>query len=128
MPIDDRRPTYFRWNVFVMACGTSWLLYLHRYIFGLIKPVLKDEWDLGNDDLGLLDGAFQLTYTAFQIPLGVATNALGVHLMLTLMLVVGAISLGLHAWAPSINYMRAARTTMGLGLRFGHILCCCTGV
>ncbi|HJN09421.1 MAG TPA: MFS transporter [Pirellulaceae bacterium] len=115
MPIDDRRPTHFRWNVFVMACGTSWLLYLHRYIFGLIKPVLKEEWDLGNDDLGLLDGAFQLTYTMFQIPLGVATNAFGVHLMLTCMLVVWAVSLGLHAWAPTIKHMWAARTTMGLG-------------
>jgi ACS family D-galactonate transporter-like MFS transporter len=115
MSIDDHHPTHFRWNVFAMACGTSWLLYLHRYIFALIKPLLTKEWDLGNDELGLLDGAFQLPYSLCQVPLGVATNVLGVHLMLTGMLVVWSIGLGLHAWAPNSKYLWVARTTMGLG-------------
>jgi MFS family permease len=115
MSIDDDRPTHFRWNVFVLACGTSWLLYLHRYIFGLIKPVLVEEWELGKDELGLLDSAFSLSYTGFQIPLGVATNAFGVHVMLTCMIVVWSIGLGMHAWAPTSKYLWAARATFGLG-------------
>ncbi|MCA9124543.1 MAG: MFS transporter [Planctomycetaceae bacterium] len=115
MQLEEHRPTHFRWNVFVVACGTSWLLYLHRYVFALIKPVLVDEWGLGKDELGFLDSAFSLTYTGFQIPLGVATNAFGVHLMLTLMLVVWSIGLGMHAWAPSSKYLWAARATLGLG-------------
>lgn len=109
------RPTHFRWNIFALACGTSWLLYLHRYIFGLIKPVLAEEFDLGKDELGFLDSAFSFSYTGFQIPLGVATNAFGVHWMLTCMLVVWSIGLGLHAWAPSTNYLWVARATLGLG-------------
>lgn len=115
MLIDDQRPTHFRWNVFVLACGTSWLLYLHRYIFGLIKPVLVEEWDLGKDELGLLDSAFSVAYSGFQIPLGVATNAFGVHLLLTCMIVVWSIGLGMHAWAPSSKYLWAARGALGLG-------------
>ncbi len=98
-----------------MACGTSWLLYLHRYIFALIKPVLVEEWDLGKDELGLLDSAFSVAYTGFQIPLGVATNAFGVHLMLTFMLVLWSVGLGLHAWAPSSKYLWIARASLGLG-------------
>jgi len=115
MSIDDHQPTHFRWNVFVLACGTSWLLYLHRYIFALIKPLLADEWQMSKGELGLLDSAFSLAYSGFQIPLGIATNALGVHVMLTCMLVVWSIGLGMHAWAPSSKYMWAARTTFGLG-------------
>ncbi len=115
MLIDDQRPTRFRWNVFVLACGTSWLLYLHRYIFGLIKPVLAEEWNLGKDELGLLDSAFSVAYTGFQIPLGVATNAFGVHLLLTVMIVVWSIGLGMHAWAPNTKYLWAARGALGLG-------------
>lgn len=115
MHIDDQHPTHFRWNVFVLACGTSWLLYLHRYIFGLIKPVLVEEWKLGKDELGLLDSAFSVAYSGFQIPLGVATNAFGVHLLLTCMIVVWSIGLGLHAWAPTSKHLWAARATLGLG-------------
>ena len=115
MSIDNTRPTHFRWNVFVLACGTSWLLYLHRYIFALIKPLLVEEWALGKDELGLLDSAFSLAYSGFQIPLGVATNALGVHLMLTCMLVVWSIGLGLHAWIPTSKYLWVTRATLGLG-------------
>lgn len=115
MPIDDRRPTHFRWNVFVLACGTSWLLYLHRYIFGLIKPVLAEEWQLGKDELGVLDSAFSIAYTGFQLPLGVATNALGSHLMLTAMIVVWSVGLGMHAWVANSKQMLAARAMLGLG-------------
>ena len=32
------KPTNVRWAIFGLACGTSWLLYLHRYTFALIKP------------------------------------------------------------------------------------------
>lgn len=109
------RPTHFRWTVFVMACGTSWLLYLHRYIFALIKPELAREWELGKDDLGLLDGAFSAFYTGFQIPLGIATDLAGVRLLLTAMILVWSIGLGMHAWAPSVTFLWMARALMGIG-------------
>ncbi len=108
-------PTLFRWKVFVMACGTSWLLYLHRYVFALIKPKLMEEWNLGKDELGLMDSAFAVFYTGFQIPLGIATDALGVRLLLTAMIVVWSLGLALHAWAPSPRFIWSARAVLGLG-------------
>jgi hypothetical protein len=38
------------------------MMYLHRYMFALIKPELKQQWNLGNDQLGYLDSAFSLCY------------------------------------------------------------------
>lgn len=111
----DARPTRFRWVIFGLACGTSWLLYLHRYVFALLKPKLVEEWGLGKDELGLLDSAFSVCYTACQIPLGVAADALGVHLVLTAMMVVWSVGLGLHAWAPADREMWAARVVLGAG-------------
>ncbi len=108
-------PTHFRRYVFAIACGTSWLLYLHRYLFALIKPKLAEQWDLGKDDLGLLDSAFSMAYTVFQIPLGVATDMLGVHLILGVMIAVWSIGLGMHAWAPTANHMWGARVLLGVG-------------
>jgi MFS family permease len=113
--LNEEQPTQIRRYVFAIACGTSWLLYFHRYMFALIKPRLAEQWDLGTHELGLLDGAFSLAYTAFQIPIGVATDFIGVHLILTVMIVVWSIALGMHAWAPNVKYMWFARAALGLG-------------
>lgn len=98
-----------------MACGTSLLLYLHRYTFAVIKPKLVKEWGLGKDELGLLDGAFSLCYTACQFPLGIATDVFGVRLLLTSMIVLWSIGLGMHAWAPLPKYLWFARAVLGIG-------------
>ena len=37
--VPGERPTRVRYMVFVLGFGTSWMLYLHRYSFALIKPV-----------------------------------------------------------------------------------------
>jgi hypothetical protein len=42
-PTPPARPTHVRWIVFVLACAVSWLLYLHRYSWGVIKPTIQQE-------------------------------------------------------------------------------------
>ena len=110
-----QRPTRFRWVIFSLACGTSWLLYLHRYVFGLIKADVKKEFDLSNTELGMLDSAFAFAYSVFQIPFGIATDAFGVHFMLTGMIVLWCIGLGLHATASGFSGLRFGRFLLGFG-------------
>jgi ACS family D-galactonate transporter-like MFS transporter len=112
---EDARPTNVRWAVFGLACGASWLLYLHRYAFAVIKPELVKEWSLSKTELGLLDSAFSLTATLFQFPLGIAADALGVRLVLTSLVLLWCLGLALHAWAPTAGYLWYARATMGVG-------------
>ena len=40
-------PTRVRWIVFALGCSTSWMLYLHRYTFALIKPATRTRLDVG---------------------------------------------------------------------------------
>jgi len=108
-------PTNVRWQVFALACGTSWLLYLHRYSFSLIKPELKQEWNLKADDLGFLDSVFFTSYSVFQIPLGIAGDVYGVRLVLALLILVWSLGLGLQAFMPSAKPMAAALALFGLG-------------
>src|SRR5262245_15101485 len=115
MPIRPPKPTNLRWVVFGLACGTSWLLYLHRYTFALIKPELAREWKLDTVQLGLLDSAFSTSATVCQFPLGIAADVTGVRLVLTGLIVLWCLGLGMHAWAPSPRYLWYARVTMGLG-------------
>ena len=109
------RPTRIRWIVFALACSTSWMLYLHRYMFGLIKPELVDEFGLGETELGMLDSGFALFYSGCQIPMGLALDSLGVHLILTGMIIVWCVGLGLHAWAPRGEHLWYGRVVLGAG-------------
>jgi len=111
----SEQPTHVRYIIYVLACGTSFLLYLHRYSFALIKPELVQQWGLNKGQLGLLDSAFATTSIGFQIPLGIAGDALGVHLVLTGLIVLWCIGLAMHAWAPSPKYLWYARATLGIG-------------
>jgi ACS family glucarate transporter-like MFS transporter/ACS family D-galactonate transporter-like MFS transporter len=109
------KPTNIRWAVFGLACGTSWLLYLHRYTFAIIKPELVEEWHLDKVQLGWLDSALSLSYTLFQFPLGVASDVLGVRLMLSGLILLWCLGLGMHAWAPNPKYLWYARAVLGMG-------------
>lgn len=91
------------------------MLYLHRYIFGLIKPTLIDEFGLGETELGLLDSGFATFYSVCQVPMGVAIDGLGVHLVLTAMIIVWCVGLGLHAWAPKGEHLWYGRAVLGAG-------------
>jgi sugar phosphate permease len=109
------KPTNVRWAVFGLACGTSWLLYLHRYTFALIKPELVQEWQLNKVELGLLDSAFSLSSTLFQFPLGVVADLLGVRIVLTGLILLWCLGLAMHAFSPSPRYLMLARATFGMG-------------
>lgn len=108
-------PTNVRWSVFSLAFAISALLYLHRYVFAFIKPTLAEEWKLSNTQLGQLDSAFSLCYAGFQFPLGIAADALGVHLVLTVLMVVWCVAMGLMAWAPSMSWLWFSRAALGTG-------------
>jgi sugar phosphate permease len=112
-PID--RPTSVRWTIFTLACGTSWLLYLHRYLFGLIKGDLEREWGLSNTELGLLDSAQSTAYGLFQFPLGIAADVAGVRLVMTVLMLVWCLGLTLFAFAPTPLFLWIGRVIFGLG-------------
>ncbi len=82
-----QRPTGVRWLIFLLACATSWLLYLHRYAWGVVKLNFKAEHPhLNNQTLGWLDSSFLAAYTIGQIPGGLAGDLLGARLMLGLLI------------------------------------------
>jgi sugar phosphate permease len=108
-------PTRFRAVIFVLACGTSWFLYLHRYVFGLIKPQLKAEFGLDKTQLGLLDSSFSVFYAGAQVPMGLAIDGLGVRYMLTLAIFVWCVGLAIHALATKTGGLVAGRVVFGCG-------------
>tara|TARA_Y100001960_G_scaffold66234_1_gene69704 strand:- start:2754 stop:2975 length:222 start_codon:yes stop_codon:yes gene_type:complete len=67
-----------------LGFGVSWLLYVHRYVFALIKTDLKEEFTkLGipetehNEVLSYLSAGFSTAYGGFQVPAGLAIDFSG---------------------------------------------------
>ena len=73
----QERPTNVRWLTFGLACGTSFFLYLHRYVWNLIGPELAKEYGLSKTELGTLFSFFSPTYGFGQIPSGIVCDLLG---------------------------------------------------
>jgi len=108
-------PTRVRYMVFVLGFGTSWMLYLHRYSFALIKPFLKEELGVSNTELGAMDTWFSATYAAVQFPVGLWGDVAGVHWLLGGLILLWSVSLAMHAWAPNAGVLKAARALLGAG-------------
>jgi sugar phosphate permease len=101
--------------VFSLAFSTSALLYLHRYAFGFMKPTLAREWGLTASELGQLDSIFSFCYSGFQFPLAILADALGVHLVLTAIILVWCAGLGLLGQANTVKALWYAQATLGTG-------------
>jgi sugar phosphate permease len=111
----DVRPTRVRWFVGVLACAASWLLYLHRYAWGVIKPDLKQDYP-GLDDvrMGWIDSAFLATYAAGQVPGGVLGDLYGPRIALGLMILVWSLMVAALGWAGGTVGFVLVRAVFGL--------------
>src|SRR5262245_60258277 len=96
---DDIHLRNGRWPVFILACATSWLLYLHRCSWGVIKPAFrKDNPGLTDGDIGWLDGAFNASYAIGQVPGGLAGDVLGPRVVLSVIILVWSLAAVGIAW------------------------------
>jgi sugar phosphate permease len=109
------RPTQVRWLIFVLACLASWLLYLHRYAWGIMKPDFRGD-NPGFDDIeiGWLDSAFLATYGIGQIPGGIAGDRFGPRIMLSVLSLLGSAAVLGVAWTGGFWNLIGARAIFGL--------------
>lgn len=108
-------PTRVRWLVFGLACAVSWLLYLHRYSWGVIKFDVQEEYpDLTDVEMGWLDSCFLAAYTLGQVPGGWAGDRFGPRIIIPLLIV--AWSLGVGATSLAVGLVSFALVRMFFGL------------
>ena len=86
-------PTNVRWLTFVLACGTSGLLYLHRYSWNIVAPMIQSEYGFDNKQSGFVFSLFYWTYAAGQIPSGVVIDRFGPHLFLGASIILWSLAL-----------------------------------
>ncbi len=119
--------TNVRWLIFAISVITSFLLYLHRYTYQLIRPSLISDYKFTDDKLGYIESAFYWPYALGQLPSGAICDMFGAHLFVgggiivwSLMLLAFAltgniwllgISRGLFGAAQSGTYPSLAKVT-----------------
>jgi sugar phosphate permease len=108
------RPTSVRWLIFGLACFASWLLYLQRYAWGVIKPEFRREFPQFRDHLGWLDSAFLATYAIGQIPGGMAGDRYGARIVLSAMIFAWSLASVAVAWVGGFWPVVGARAAFGL--------------
>lgn len=107
-------PTKVRWRIFVLACGASMLLYLHRYTWNLVGPELKAAYDLDNTQVQFLFSLFYYTYAGGQVPSGVVVDRFGPHRVLSGSILGWSLALAGLALTSRLWALGGARLLFGL--------------
>ncbi len=115
------QPTRVRWIIFALACAVSWLLYLHRYSWAVIKPTFRDENPgLSYTELGWLDAAFNASYALGQVPGGLAGDIFGPRAILSVFIVLWSAAMVGVAWTGGFWRLFGVRAAFGLTQAGGY--------
>lgn len=109
----SERPTNRRRLVFCLASATSFLLYLHRYTWNLIRPELEAEYGFTNTQLEALGTAFYATYALGSIPSGIVIDLFGPHLFLFAIILIWSIIVPLQAVTGNVFALGSIRMLFG---------------
>ena len=107
-------PTKIRRLIFVLACLTSFLLYLHRYTWGFVKPYVAEEYGWNLVEMGYLDSCFQGAYAVGQIPGGILCDWFGPHVLLGVLILLWSFAMGGTALFSTMAGMGTVRVMFGL--------------
>lgn len=105
-------PTKVRWLVMVLACATSFCLYLHRYTWNFVAPELQAQHHWSPTDVQSAYTLFNITYGLGQIPSGVLIDRFGPRLFLSLIIALWSLVI---PWQAAGTWVAVALARLGLG-------------
>jgi MFS family permease len=103
-------------RLFLPFAAGYFLSYLLRNVNAVIAPELTRELALSAADLGLLTSAYLLTFSAFQLPLGILLDRYGARRVEAALLLVAAAGSAWFAMGTSLVELTLARAAIGLGV------------
>src|SRR3954469_12494600 len=113
-PTNRPRLSGVQCRVFALACGTSFLLYLHRYSWNIVGPRLEADFGLSNRESGFLFSLFYYTYFIAQIPSGIVIDRFGPHLFLTVSIVAWSAAIAAIGQSASLSLIGGCRLLFGV--------------
>lgn len=117
---DRIAPTRVRWLIFALACGTSWFMYLHRYTWNFVGPLLKEQYNWNDAEMQAAYSLFNWTYGFGQIPSGVLCDFIGPHLFLGVIIIVWSLVLSLYGLRMNFAALGGLRLLFGFAQAGGY--------
>lgn len=104
-----------KWLAFATFSGAFLLSNFLRSTNAIIAEDLTRDLQLGASQLGIMTGSYFVPFAAAQLPVGSALDRHGAHVVVPLLMTIGAIGCVVIATAPDFLTMTAGRGLLGLG-------------
>lgn len=108
-------PRRYAWIVFALTFGLLISDYMSRQVLNAVFPLLKQEWQLSDSQLGLLSGIVALMVGLLTFPLSLLADRIGRIKSLTFMAVMWSLATLGCALAENYQQMFIARFLVGVG-------------
>ena len=104
-----------RWWVLALLTLATIVNYLDRIVFSVLGPVMRSDLGFNDQQYGLINGAFQIAYTAGFLLMGKLIDRFGTKIGYGVAIAWWSLSAGLHAIAGSSGALAFWRAMLGLG-------------
>jgi MFS family permease len=109
------KPTHARYWVVIFALTLAMIMYVQRVAISVAAVPISAELHLDNAQMGLVFGAFGLSYALFELPMGLFGDRLGVRRVLAQIVLGWSLFTALTGAAWNFASMWAIRFLFGAG-------------
>ncbi|MDG2459262.1 MAG: MFS transporter [Luminiphilus sp.] len=103
-----------RWRIALLLAVITTINYIDRSVFGVVAPVVRDQFGIGDADYGLITSGFLLAYGIGQLISGPLIDRLGTKRAFSLAAVFWSVATILHAFGRGLWSFFALRILLGL--------------
>lgn len=109
------RPTKTRYSIVALALGLAILSYVQRVAISQAAGPISHDLNIGKGQMGLIFGAFGLSYALFEIPMGLLGDRIGVRRVLIRIVLAWSAFTALTGAAWNVTSLYTVRFLFGAG-------------
>src|SRR5277367_1590580 len=113
--IANTAPTRIRYTVVMLAIGLAVISYVQRVAISVAAGPIARDLHIPKEQMGLIFGAFGLSYALFEIPMGLLGDRLGVRRVLTQIVLAWSAFTALTGAAWNVASLCTIRFLFGAG-------------
>ena len=103
-----------RWRIAILLAVITTINYIDRSVFGVVAPVVRDQFGIDDVDYGLITSGFLLAYGIGQLISGPLIDRLGTKRAFSLAAVFWSVATILHAFGRGLWSFFTLRILLGL--------------
>jgi len=103
-----------RWRIAILLAVITTINYIDRSVFGVVAPVVRETFSIGDADYGLITSGFLFAYGIGQLVSGPIIDKLGTKRAFGLAALLWSLSTMLHSLGRGLWSFFALRVTLGV--------------